>query len=156
MKKLFLLLMLSVPAILYGDSVWSKVTGIFRAKPMPLRITNAPLPIGTTGKQYSTTLAATGGKTPYRWTATNLPTGFSVSTGGTLSGFSTHVINALPTVIVTDRTGGQNSLPMALAVCNPLVVTVTFLPQGKVGQSYAAPLTASGGVASALPPTCNP
>src|SRR6185437_3706188 len=49
--------------------------------PLPLSITTtSPLPNGTQGSAYSTTLAATGGATPYTWavTAGSLPAGLSL------------------------------------------------------------------------------
>ncbi len=54
----------------------------------------AILPAGTVGVAYSQALTATGGTTPYTWSSsagggTGLPAGFTVSSGGTLSGTPT-------------------------------------------------------------------
>jgi len=52
-----------------------------------LSITTTTLPDGTVGAAYSQTLAATGGSTPYTWSASGtLPPGISVTSGGTLAG----------------------------------------------------------------------
>ena len=40
--------------------------------------TQSPLPNGTAGQPYTTTLAASGGVPPYTWSATGLPTGLSL------------------------------------------------------------------------------
>jgi hypothetical protein len=58
----------------------------------PLSITSASLPGGQVGAAYSTTLAATGGVTPYHWTVASgtLPAGLSLNaSSGTLSGTPT-------------------------------------------------------------------
>ena len=46
--------------------------------PAPLVITTTTLPAGTVGTAYSTTLAATGGVSPYSWSASGLPSGLSL------------------------------------------------------------------------------
>ncbi|HEY0308889.1 MAG TPA: putative Ig domain-containing protein [Acidobacteriaceae bacterium] len=54
----------------------------------PLVISTASLPDGNIGVSYSRTLAATGGAVPYTWSLATgtLPTGFTLSSNGTLSG----------------------------------------------------------------------
>jgi hypothetical protein len=50
-------------------------------------VTTTTLPNATPGVAYSTTLKATGGKTPYTWKKTAaLPKGLKLSKGGKLSG----------------------------------------------------------------------
>ena len=51
-----------------------------------LHITTASLPDGTLGSPYATTLTASGGTPPYRWSATGLPNGLSVSSTGQITG----------------------------------------------------------------------
>src|SRR5437763_3711819 len=56
--------------------------------PAPLTISSQSLPNGTAGSAYSTTLSASGGNTPYKWSlaAGSLPPGVSLSAGGVVSG----------------------------------------------------------------------
>src|SRR5262245_4340336 len=53
--------------------------------------TTSPLPPGTQGTAYSQNFAATGGITPYTWSAApgTLPAGLSLTNGGRLSGTPT-------------------------------------------------------------------
>lgn len=57
----------------------------------PLTVQTSSLPQGTVGATYpSTTLQATGGVSPYTWTATGtLPAGLTLSTAGVISGTPT-------------------------------------------------------------------
>ena len=57
--------------------------------PPPLRITTTTIPDATINKAYSFQMQATGGTPPYTWlTATNLPSGFSMSSSGLITGKS--------------------------------------------------------------------
>jgi hypothetical protein len=59
------------------------------APPPPLTITTpSPLPPGTVGKPYGTTLEATGGTWPHSWTVVSgsLPSGLVLDSGGFISG----------------------------------------------------------------------
>lgn len=151
-KLLALAILLTQAA--HGASFWRTIT--FRRRPSPVRITTTMLPVGDTGVLYSTALAASGGHPPYSWSATSLPTGFVLSANGALAGTSAAVVNAQPSFVVRDRTGGSNSLSLALAICAPLKITITAFPPGQAGVPYLAPLTASGGGASVVPPACVP
>ncbi|HVU15367.1 MAG TPA: DUF4082 domain-containing protein [Candidatus Didemnitutus sp.] len=73
-------------------------------QPKPLSITTASLNNGVVGTSYSTTLAATGGTTPYTWSlsAGTLPTGLNLSSGGVLSGTPTKTGTSSFTVKVAD------------------------------------------------------
>jgi YVTN family beta-propeller protein len=53
----------------------------------PLAVTTTSLPDGIVGNGYSTTLAASGGTTPYTWTVASgsLPTGLSLGGSGVIS-----------------------------------------------------------------------
>ncbi|MEQ9400364.1 MAG: putative Ig domain-containing protein, partial [Longimicrobiales bacterium] len=66
-------------------------------------ITTTSLPKGTRGEGYSQTLQATGGDDSYAWTIVSgsLPTGLSLSTGGTISGTPTIAHTRTFTVQVT-------------------------------------------------------
>jgi hypothetical protein len=69
--------------------------------------TTSPLPNAAIGAAYSQTLQATGGATPYTWSATGLPAGLQVdSATGILSGTPTVGGTSTISVTVTDATRG--------------------------------------------------
>jgi len=112
------------------------------------------LPGATFGAPYTTSLAATGGITPYHWsiTAGALPTGLAISsTTGAITGASTSAGTASFTVTLTDS--GNPALQASTAftittVYPPLSVTTTSVPHGVEGTPYSATLTASGGTST--------
>jgi subtilisin family serine protease len=115
----------------------------------PLTVTTHSLPNGTQNSAYSTTLAATGGTTPYSWSisAGTLPTGLSlVSSTGVISGTPTATGTSNFTVQVTDANSATATQPLSLNVVAPqLTVTTTSLPNGTQNAGYSTTLTATGG-----------
>ena len=125
--------------------------------------TTSPLTPGTVGVAYSATLQATGGTTPYAWSATSLPGGLSLSSGGVLSGTPTATGTTVINVTVTDAASSAHTATAALTIVIGTtalrVTTASPLPAGTIGTAYTAlQLTASGGTppltwtASGLPP----
>ncbi len=121
--------------------------------PGPLAITTSSVPNATNGQAYSVTLLATGGTTPYKWSATGLPAGLTMSSGGTISGtptssgtfsFAAKVTDSSTTVQTSSRT---LSLTVAATTTStaPLGITTSSLPGGTVGSGYSATVQASGG-----------
>jgi hypothetical protein len=124
----------------------------------PLAITSpSSLPNADLNASYSETLGATGGLPPYIWTATGLPAGLAISTGGVLSG-TPAVAGVFPvTVTVTDSANNTNSVIYSLTVVAPGLgisaspptltivqgqsgqTTITFTPVG----GYPGPVTLS-------------
>jgi hypothetical protein len=84
----------------------------------PLAITTTSLPEGTPGQPYSTTLAATGGTTPYTWTLDSgqLPPGLVLETDGTIHGTPTTRGIYNFTVRVTDSSDPQQSATKELFI----------------------------------------
>ena len=92
-------------------------------------ITVAPAPLAATnpGDQTATagtaitgfSLAATGGTTPYAWTATGLPDGVTVATNGDVSGTPTYAGTYAVTATVTDAT-----TPTAMTTTTTFTITV--------------------------------
>ncbi|BEP16518.1 hypothetical protein acdb102_48290 [Acidothermaceae bacterium B102] len=83
-----------------------------------LVITTASLPDYTTGTSYGgATLAATGGRPSYHWSATGLPLGLTLSTAGALGGVS-HAVAGTRAVrlTVTDSVGTATSVTLPLSV----------------------------------------
>ncbi len=150
---LFVLLASSVRA----ESLWTRIANFFTSQ---LKITTTALPIGKTGTLYSTTLTATGGKTPYRWSIQPISTIQAANlalSGSTLSGTPQIVVNgSVLNISVLDKTSRQANVSLPLAICAPLRITSGQPPNGIVGKPYTFQLTTAGGIASTNPPACNP
>jgi len=79
-------------------------------------ISSTTLPAGTVGKAYSATLGATGGVSPYAWSASRLPSGLSVSSTGTISGVPTTAGAQIAALTVKDSTGATASASLSLTI----------------------------------------
>jgi len=114
-------------------------------------VTGAALPGGVANTSYTTTLVATGGRSPLGWNVTGgaLPTGVSLAANGTLSGIPTAVGTFNFTATVTDDLGEDESkvFTLVIAASNVSISTASSLPGGVQGATYSAALTASGGTA---------
>jgi large repetitive protein len=113
----------------------------------PLKI-NAKAPSGELGKAYSLQLAAGGGRSPYAWTASNLPAGLSLDqASGIVSGSPTSPGNAVVHVVVTDALGLTTAVDLPLAVAAHLAFAGTPLRHAKVAARYTGRFAVVGGVA---------
>ena len=115
-----------------------------------LSITTPSLPDGTTGTAYSTTLTASGGRTPYSWSVISgtLPAGLSLSSSGTLSGTPATVGSSTFTLQVADSSSPQLTATQAYTVTivsAALSITTSSLGNGTTGVAYAATISRSGG-----------
>lgn len=115
--------------------------------------TTSPLPGGTAGAVYSATVTASGGLTPYSWTISGLPTGFTSTSGtpsATISGTTDHVgmFSVSVTVSDSESTPATASVTLSLTIAQAatLVVTTTTLPSGTLSTPYSQQLAATGGV----------
>ena len=115
----------------------------------PPSVSTTSLPNGTQNVAYSTTLAATGGTTPYTWSITSgaLPAGLSLASGtGVISGTPTGTGTSNFTVQVTDANSQTAAQPLSLTVgTTPPTITTISLPNGTQNVSYSTTLAASGG-----------
>jgi hypothetical protein len=92
--------------ITFTDGTTSQVIapGSTASAPAPCpTITVNSLPSAGTGDPYNQTAVATGGTAPYTWSATNLPTGLSITPAGVISG--TPTTNGTATITATDANG---------------------------------------------------
>jgi len=89
----------------------------------PLSVSTSSLPAVTMGSAYSTTLAATGGTSPYKWSIASgsLPAGLTLSSAGTISGTPTASGNVSFTVEVTD----SESTPATATAIESIDVTAS-------------------------------
>ncbi len=109
---------------------------------LPAADLNAPYP--------ATTITASGGTTPYTWSAIGLPAGLSISAGGVITGTPTADAGSPYSVVVkvTDSNGLTASAPFSLTVeALPLTIAgPASLPAGVVNVLYpATSIIASGG-----------
>jgi hypothetical protein len=114
-----------------------------------LTIALVPMPLGVAGVPYSFTFTATGGAGSYQWSATGLAPGFTMSTGGTISGTLPAPGSFTIVVTVTDAAGDQAKQGFTLTFAlTPLTIAPTALPPAITGRAYSTTLTAAGGAGS--------
>jgi hypothetical protein len=113
--------------------------------------TASPLPAGTVGVSYSTTLSASGGTPPYFWSVISgaLPAGLTLSGAGVISGTPTTSQTTTPTIQVTDSLGASTTKAFSITVtCPALAITSTSpLPAGTQNSPYSFQFQSSGGIA---------
>jgi hypothetical protein len=119
-----------------------------------LAITTSTLPGATVGAAYSSTITASGGTTPYAFSATGLPSGLTISsTTGAITGTPAQAATNTASVVVTvtDTSAPKQSatatlsLSVSAAPANTLTITNTSLPNGTIGAPYNATITVTGG-----------
>jgi hypothetical protein len=113
-----------------------------------LAVTTTALAPGLVGSAYSATLNASGGKGTYTWTRTtgSLPGGLKLSARGVISGIPNTGGTSSFTVNVTDGSKPKLSASQTLSITvNPMTITTTSLPTGRVAKIYSATITVSGG-----------
>jgi hypothetical protein len=103
-------------------------------------ITTSSLPNGFVGAPYNFgPISATGGTTPYTFTATGLPAGLSISAAGVISGTPTATATGTVTITLTDSTAPNHSTAttsLPLSIGTGLGITTSSLPVGLVGVAY--------------------
>jgi hypothetical protein len=153
MQKLGWSLILGVTGLLAGCSSGSQPPAS-TTPPSTLTITTTSLAAGTVGAAYNSPVAASGGATPYTYSAASLPGGLSINSAtGMITGTpgASSVGTASVTIKVTDSTtpspqSAASSLSIKISSAK-LAVTTTSLPGGAAGSAYpSTTLQASGGV----------
>lgn len=121
--------------------------------PPDLIITTSSLAGGMVGGSYSTTLAASGGVTPYLWSvaAGNLPPGLMLNTqSGAISGVPSSAGTFPFTAQVSDAQNPPDSATKSLSITinqpASLNITTTSLPNGRRNKSYSQTVQATGGI----------
>jgi len=119
--------------------------------PIPV-INTASLPDGTEDVAYSATLAASGGTTPYAWSATGLPPGLTIAAAtGAISGAPGNpgdfavVISARDSA-ATPATGTRNYTLHVNAAIPAFAITTPSLADARQGVVYSMTLAAVGGI----------
>ena len=96
-----------------------------------LTILTPSLPLAPLGAVYSQTITASGGLTPYRWSATNLPAGFSLNAStGVIAGTPVSDGSANVAVTVTDALNhtATQALPLQVGIAPLPAITISGLP----------------------------
>jgi hypothetical protein len=111
-----------------------------------ISISPATLPAGMVGHAYSQTMTATGGATPYTWSATGLPSPLTIgSSSGIISGTPAAAFSGAVTIKITDNNGATATIAPTLTIYAALSISPSTLPAGMVGQAYSQTMTATGG-----------
>ncbi|WP_246281556.1 putative Ig domain-containing protein [Fodinicola acaciae] len=117
--------------------------------PGPLAANNPGNQTGTVGTAASLQLSASGGTSPYTWTATGLPTGLSVSSSGLISGTPSAAGTFTVNATVKDSTGATANTSFSWTI-NPTGGNCSGQKLGNPGfESGTSPWTATSGVISA-------
>jgi uncharacterized protein (TIGR03437 family) len=113
----------------------------------PLAITTSSLASGNINVSYSQTVTATGGLTPYAWSASGLPNGLGIaSRTGTISGTPTQSGSFSVTVTVADSAGNTTPRQFTLSISSSLRITTSTISNPQVGVAYSQAFSATGGV----------
>jgi large repetitive protein len=115
-------------------------------KPYTININAAPAITGpatltdwTINRDYpGTAMIATGGTTPYTWTASGLPTGLSINAAnGVVSGTPSATGTFTPTITLTDSTGATATRGYTIEInLAPSITGPNTLPDWTAGQVY--------------------
>jgi hypothetical protein len=130
---------------------FTSTTGTTPPPPGKLAITTTSLSGGQVGVAYNGSISASGGTTPYVYSAGNLPSGLAIAGGsGAITGTpgastaGTSTVEFTVTDASTPMQTASASLPLTLSPAK-LVITSTSLPSGTVGATYSGSVSASGG-----------
>ena len=110
-----------------------------------LAVTTTALGDGRVGTPYTQTVTATGGVSPYSWTATGLPAGLAISGDGKITGTPTRAGIAKAALTVTDAGGitASTVLPIMIAAASSTTTTTGGQTTGNGSHPSAAALKAS-------------
>ena len=125
----------------------SQVTLVVLAANGGITITTPSLPDGTVGANYQTTLSATGGTPPYRWTGSGIPNGLTLASNGELSGTPTSPSDSSVTAQATDSNNNVAFAALTLHVASSglAIATPRPLPAGEVSIAYSTMFQSTGG-----------
>ncbi|NJK89971.1 MAG: hypothetical protein HC923_11665 [Myxococcales bacterium] len=102
---------------------------------LPLTITTRTMPPALVGEPYAETVGAVGGTLPLRFTATNLPQGFTLSTTGRLTGVAAFDFATFARVQVEDAVGEREEIDVGIVAIDPnqgIEIGIADLPNALV------------------------
>ncbi|MEI7816011.1 MAG: putative Ig domain-containing protein, partial [Desulfuromonadales bacterium] len=112
----------------FTTSAWKNAANGVSVK-LPVAVSTAVLPTGSANVAYNTSLSASYGTPPYKWVATGLPSGLSISVDGVISGAPVvSVTTVFPiAVTVTDNVSGTASVTINMTVIETAPAAPTTL-----------------------------
>ncbi len=137
-----------------GGTIYKASYQIVIKPPYSVAISTTSLPSGKVSSSYSAAVNALGGCTPYKWSILSgtLPAGVTstISTTTTsllLTGTPKTASTYSPTVQVTGCGGStyKASYTIAIQPSGSVQISTTSLPNGIVGSTYSAAVSATGG-----------
>ncbi|GAT65326.1 PKD domain containing protein [Planomonospora sphaerica] len=122
---------------------------IFNVKRPPPAVTDPGAQYGYRGTDVNLQLVATGGRLPLTWSATGLPAGLSMSTGGLVTGRPTapgsSPVTSTVTVTVTDRQQDADSVQFTWTVFDLPALTDPGDQVTRAGTAVSLAMPATGG-----------
>lgn len=130
----------------YGASVNKFFTITVRSN-SSISISPTSLPEAALGANYTQSLSATGGTSPYTWSIAdgNLPSGLALTSSGLITGTPNQARTFFFTIRASDSEGNSATQALSITVTAGLTITTAALPNGVVGASYSQTLKVSGG-----------
>lgn len=111
-----------------------------------LQIATSSLPDGAVGISYNSPVHATGGVSPFQWSATGMPPGLSiVQQTGQIVGSPTTSGVFQPQISVSDGSGQSASKTLQIRISGLAITGPASLTSAVVNNSYSATFTATGG-----------
>lgn len=96
--------------------------------------------------RFRATLLASGGQSPYTWSATGAPAGLSVGSDGVISGLPSRAGSYTFRAHVVDVGGSTKDTQVRLVVRPRLAIVTKSLPTATAGHAYRARIAVRGGV----------
>jgi len=121
------------------------VDPIFNVNRPPPVVNRPPDQLSYVGVATTLQVTAVGGWLPLTWTATGLPGGLSISTGGLISGTPNAAGTFSVTIRATDRKSNTDTDTFTWTVINPLALTSPGNQVSRSGTAVSLPITATGG-----------
>lgn len=128
-----------------GTRIDTKKYTLNVSEPLVARVSTRAAEIGV---RYVGSLSATGGQGPYTWSASGLPAGLSVGSGGSITGTPTTVGSYPALVTVTDANGNTKATAVTFRVAPKLVISTKRVVSARVGTAYSFRLGTKGGAGS--------
>jgi hypothetical protein len=100
--------------------------------------------------RFRATLLGAGGESPYRWSATGVPAGLTVSADGVISGMPKRTGSFSFTAHLVDSSGASKDTQVRLVVRLRLAIATKSLPAATAGRAYRVKIAVRGGVEGKL------
>lgn len=116
-----------------------------------ITVAPASLPNATIGAAYSQSVSASGGVAPYSYgvTSGSLPTGFTLSPSGSITGTSNSTGTFNFTITASDSSSCTGSKGYSITMlCPAISIAPTNLGNGTKGNAYNQQLSGNGGIGS--------